>query len=278
MAKFSPRFTGPFWIKRVNPNRLTYTIVSPDGGQEIAVHHRRLRPWLKPPAYIQDNAYYKRWCSGEDHAERENSAHSQNGGQDEEPVGPIDLEKIFADEDEEDEEEDFHGFVDEQLVAEIMTLTSTLLERVNEPEKPSRTLFPSTPTQVWGTESQLASASESVKVDGAETGSLEWDLFSSMIGGTTSVLPRRNKSESPECDFSGFNPDQPRIISFEIVSEHVTPQDVEMEDGCISFAAMFHRSKKQVRVNITPCQDRSRPKPERPFTRSRGSCPDIFPL
>ena len=86
----------------------------------------------------------------------------KSGCQDEESEEPIDLEKIFADDDGDDEEEDFHGLVDAQLVTEIMTVTSTLLKRVTEPEKPSRILFPSTPTQVWRAESQFTSTSESV--------------------------------------------------------------------------------------------------------------------
>ena len=57
--KTSPRFKGPYKVKKVNPNERTYVIFllkEPD--KEVRAHHNQLRPWLSSPDYLQRSSIF----------------------------------------------------------------------------------------------------------------------------------------------------------------------------------------------------------------------------
>jgi len=56
--KLAARYMGPFCVRRVNQNGVTYEIVEEGkvGALVQKVHHRHLKPWIQPPKYLRD--YY----------------------------------------------------------------------------------------------------------------------------------------------------------------------------------------------------------------------------
>ncbi|XP_043208359.1 uncharacterized protein LOC122373963 [Amphibalanus amphitrite] len=51
-GKFEQRFDGPFKVKSLNSNDVTYTLER-DTGAELRAHHTQLRPWITAPSYLR---------------------------------------------------------------------------------------------------------------------------------------------------------------------------------------------------------------------------------
>ena len=56
--KMSERFHGPYKVRQVNPNGVTYIIQVENGGSEIRAHHRQLRPYFEVPSYLASHPYF----------------------------------------------------------------------------------------------------------------------------------------------------------------------------------------------------------------------------
>ena len=57
--KLGARFEGPFFIKKVNENKVTYIISDCETEKETRAHHSQLRPYHEPPAYLANHLYFK---------------------------------------------------------------------------------------------------------------------------------------------------------------------------------------------------------------------------
>ena len=52
--KFSPRFDGPYIVRKMQSNRISYEIFHEDAPNQVfKAHHTQLRPWREVPYYIQ---------------------------------------------------------------------------------------------------------------------------------------------------------------------------------------------------------------------------------
>ena len=60
--KFTPKYDGPYTVKTVNSNKVTYTI----GNQDIIkrAHYTQLYPWVEPPGYVKKHHAYQQLLSG----------------------------------------------------------------------------------------------------------------------------------------------------------------------------------------------------------------------
>jgi hypothetical protein len=70
--KFANRFDGPYFIKTINSNELTYELqCCSDSSRIVRAHYRQLREWKVPPKYLADHPYYKVICEwlGSPHGE-----------------------------------------------------------------------------------------------------------------------------------------------------------------------------------------------------------------
>ena len=56
--KITPRFTGPWRIASVNPNKVTYLLENERGDRSRA-HHTQLRPFVEQPSYLREDGQSK---------------------------------------------------------------------------------------------------------------------------------------------------------------------------------------------------------------------------
>lgn len=57
--KLEERFEGPFIIKKLNENRITYIMTREGSQRELKSHHGQLRPFHEPPSYLRQHPYYR---------------------------------------------------------------------------------------------------------------------------------------------------------------------------------------------------------------------------
>ena len=57
--KLTPRYTGPYEVKKIHSNQKSYIIVHKRNLKEIRVHHDQLRPWYNAPAYLQKSSMFR---------------------------------------------------------------------------------------------------------------------------------------------------------------------------------------------------------------------------
>ena len=57
--KLAARYEGPYVVRAVNDNKVTYLLRSCETQREVKVHHAQLRPFHEPPRYIQRHPYYR---------------------------------------------------------------------------------------------------------------------------------------------------------------------------------------------------------------------------
>jgi hypothetical protein len=57
--KLAERYSGPYLVKRVNDNRVTYVITDEETAREVRAHHTQLRPFHEPPSYIKRHPYFR---------------------------------------------------------------------------------------------------------------------------------------------------------------------------------------------------------------------------
>ena len=55
LNKLMPRFEGPYQVLKVNPNKVTYSLVDLESGKMVKAHHVQLKTWYEPPAYIKNH-------------------------------------------------------------------------------------------------------------------------------------------------------------------------------------------------------------------------------
>ena len=74
--KVQPNFSGPYSVTQVNSNGVTYQVKDVKTGKMARAHHSKLRPYRKPPQYIESHPYsqYQRQAFRPDVAEFQ-SAH-----------------------------------------------------------------------------------------------------------------------------------------------------------------------------------------------------------
>ena len=63
--KFSERFEGPYSIKKINRNGITYVIKHEHTNKEVKAHHSQLKAYHLPPDYIRNHPYYESLRLGE---------------------------------------------------------------------------------------------------------------------------------------------------------------------------------------------------------------------
>jgi len=57
--KLRDRFEGPFVVRVINPNKVTYIVEWCDGSnKEIRAHHSQLKKYHEPPRYLANHSYY----------------------------------------------------------------------------------------------------------------------------------------------------------------------------------------------------------------------------
>ena len=57
--KLSDRYEGPFLVKEVNLNRVTYRVEHCKTGKEVREHYRHLKPYKEPPEYLESHPYFQ---------------------------------------------------------------------------------------------------------------------------------------------------------------------------------------------------------------------------
>ncbi|XP_018015845.1 uncharacterized protein LOC108672653 [Hyalella azteca] len=56
--KFSPVYEGPFEVKRVNENAVTYELIHVNTGKTVKTHHKFLKRYNAPPVYLMRNEMF----------------------------------------------------------------------------------------------------------------------------------------------------------------------------------------------------------------------------
>ena len=74
--KLQERFEGPFVVKRVNANGVTYVLEHCTTGKEVKEHHNHLKAYWTPPQYLQECSYYRQLYET---TEPEQGVHSTGG-------------------------------------------------------------------------------------------------------------------------------------------------------------------------------------------------------
>ena len=226
--KLKAKYEGPFRVKEVNENGVTYKLISLEDQREIKAHHRQLVLWKEPPNYIKECPKYKEYLLLN---EQVTSGAGYNESRRELRVNPPASYLISSESDEDSSFSDTSSYTDgdtsscESEKQGSKTLEASGVEHLDEVENISNSergvVLPRV-NETW----EISANDEDVLVSQATEPALGGtreveEALGEIIGATNEVLGNMDSSNASS-SFGGFTTEDIPAIPLVLRREHDT--------------------------------------------------------